>query len=110
MLAAIHKVDMGCTQETVYVTEEDMRIVVDMAGVLIRHTCQASVSIRKRRASTFNNLTPIFSGDTFYGYLSDEFTTSVFLDTVAKHGKWSRSKGMEMLKVWTEKGYIQKVA
>ena len=108
ILAGIRKAQMGYTGEIIEATEDDMTIALGMVRVLIRHACLSTTMLPEQlmRAQKMKN---VFSHETIYKRLADEFTTKDLESLCSRYGGPRESSMYYMMKKWTEKGIIKHV-
>ena len=105
IFCALRKYEMGYTGVEMQATPEDLDIALQIAIMLLRHTCIATTMLVEDNTQ-INILRNVFSREDLFKHLPNEFTASEFTNLCLEGNKYSRSTIKRIINKWLDNEYI----
>ena len=108
ILCGIRKMEMGYVAQQMQATPEDTEIALEIANLLLRHTCIATTLLKKDTKQT-SKITNGFKGEEIFSYMPEEFTMGQYLNISRTITNASLSTLFRRIKDWKDNGFIVKL-
>ena len=105
ILCGIRKMEMGYVAQQMKATPEDTEIALEIANLLLRHTCIATTLLKKDTKQT-SKITNVFKGEEIFSYLPEEFTMEQYLNISRSVTNASRRTLFRRVSDWQDDGFI----